>query len=173
MKNLLSLVALVVAVGALAVSLLGGGTSPLGGLTNLDELDVSDGYRVDNVMVINGSGVVSASIASTGTLALNGGTAFRQTASGTASFSQVVLGPLGSSTSTASTTISFSVSGLAVGDPCYAGLTSATSPGSGLVVSCYVHTAVAGNATGTVSVTNLQSIDKTIATGTYRAIIFR
>lgn len=45
----------------------GGVTALLGGVTNFDSVDVTDGYLVDATTVINGSGQVVAPLSSSGT----------------------------------------------------------------------------------------------------------
>ena len=75
---------LVVAIAALIVSVVSlfvafdASKISLGGITNYDELDDTDGYRVDNTTVIDGSGNVDAPItSSTGTF--SGATVFSAT----------------------------------------------------------------------------------------------
>lgn len=50
----------------------GGSSTKLGGTTNYDQLDTTDGYSVDGTSVINGSGVWTGAISSANTVALTG-----------------------------------------------------------------------------------------------------
>lgn len=69
MKNTVSYFAILISILALVLATIPGGpTLNFSGVTNFDEVDVTDGYKVDGTTVIDGDGNVDASITSdTGT----------------------------------------------------------------------------------------------------------
>lgn len=69
-SNILSVLTLILVL----VLLFGNSPSKLGGTTNYDALDVSDGYYVDGSVVISGSGVLTGSINSANSNTLSGAT---------------------------------------------------------------------------------------------------
>lgn len=69
------------AIAVLAVMVLLGGGVGLGGVTNFDEIDVTDGFKVDGTTVIDGSGNVDAPITTT-TITASGATVVSTLTSG-------------------------------------------------------------------------------------------
>lgn len=62
-----------------------------------------------------------------------------------------LLGPLGSVTSTATTTVAVSIAGLSVTDPCISSVVSSTNP---IYSDCFISAAAAANATATITIVN-------------------
>ncbi len=83
MNKLLSYLTPVLLVVILVVLLLGGGGTAIGGDTNYDSVDVTDGYMVDGTIVIDGDGNIDGVITSTtGTFSSTLGVSGLFTASG-------------------------------------------------------------------------------------------
>lgn len=105
-----------------------------------------------------------STLGSDGYLTLNGGTPVKEVISGTASWNPAALGPLTTSTSTATTSVT--ITGAAVGDNCIVGLTSATGTGA-FALSC----GITSSNTAIVSLRNGDASVLDLATGTLRASV--
>lgn len=136
----------------------------VGGDTNFDSMDVSDGYKVDGTSVINGNGVFVGAINGT-QIQLDSGTTFGELNCATATWNP---DPIATSTTdgAASVATDIALSGAAMGDMCWASLTSATSPAAD--VRCNI----TGTATSTIILYNIGNTTLDVATGTARVCYF-
>lgn len=121
------------------------------------------GGTVENFPVWFTSGIKMGTAGTTlfgsdGSITLNGGTALTNYKCATASWNPLEAGGLGTSTSTATTTIA--LTGAALGDVCFGAFSLATS--TDVRIGCNVN--VAG--TTTISVSNLFGTSIDLATGT-------
>lgn len=114
-KNIIGIATLIL----VAIVAFGGGQS-LGGTTNYDQLDTTDGYSVDGTSIINGSGSFVGAINGT-QFQLDSGTTLGEFTCTTATWD-----PSSISSSTVAST-SVAITGVAVGDIMLASFNSATS----------------------------------------------
>lgn len=114
-NKILQYVTLAISVIALLVSFYAVGLkSPLGGDTNFDSVDVTDGYKVDGTTVISGSGTLTIG---------SGGTTISKYLCGTATWNPTAV----TSSSLSYTTTTVTVTGAAVGDVVIVSLGTSTS----------------------------------------------
>lgn len=158
MNKLLAVVAVaaLVLAGVALVAVVNKDGIKLGGITNFDEVDVTDGYRVDNTTIINGSGVHLGTLGVAGT----------DVTLGTCATATWNPGSVATNTLAAVTSTDIALSGAAVGDVCLAALTSATTTDAQLTCT------ITGAATGTIQLVNLGTGALDLATGTASVCYF-
>ncbi len=125
-QKLSSYLTLGISVVILVLSLLSipGSPAVFGGTTNFDAMDVTDGYYVDGTQVINGSGVLTGSIASAGTLTIgSGGTAINKYQC----YTNSSYNPAAIASSSAPASVAFLTPNATVGDIMFASLGTVTS----------------------------------------------
>ena len=160
---------LIVAALVISVIALVSSDTKLGGTTNYDALDVTDGYSVDGTTVIDGDGNVDASITSdTGTFSTSlavgsNGTTFNQYRCDTATWD-----PDSVSSSTAPATLDISNTGASLGDPVIASFDSATSTSQWMVYG-----KVTGSGTSTISLEGVSGAAVDLSTSTAKVCTFQ